>query len=154
MRDERRQNWALALSLLMGALVVVLLGLLYQDLIFPPRIIDVDEPIRVLNPERRVTQGSVLELEVHYTKYTNEPAQIGMILASQGTILMLHSTMSAFPMGEHRIKLLVGIPHWTPPGNYKLYMAREQRYALRYTAPLLFQTEAFDVIYQPPGREP
>jgi hypothetical protein len=46
---------------------------------YPFKTVDIVEPIRVLNPGNRVPIGGIVEMQVHFVKYTNEP---GVIVAT------------------------------------------------------------------------
>ena len=46
---------------------------------YPFQTLDITEPIKILNPGNRVPVGGIVEMQVHFIKYTDEP---GVIVAT------------------------------------------------------------------------
>jgi hypothetical protein len=133
MTEENRRRWTdhltpshcvlTHLSRAIQTAIAIMVGYLLYLAIIPQHSLSVDEPI-VAEP-RVVQAGGSVTLSLSYQKNNDSISDLGLFLASEGRIVTLPASTVALPAGVHRLALMVPVPRYTPPGNYKLYLVRD-----------------------------
>lgn len=138
--------YRLAMSVILaGALTF---GAALGYMLWPVRVIYVDQPMQVL-PEQ-VRAGEWLRLKVRYSKSFSAVSMVGFILASKGNVVLLPLALSSLPPGEHEIGVWVRMPPELPPDEYVIQMVVEHPVRLPLPAvfdrPVVAVSEPFTVV--------
>lgn len=130
--------------------ITVVICIFFLWLVLSPiKIIEVSKvPMEVLNVNREVTRGDPLVYQIDYCKYHKAVATMTRELVAtdnRDLSVMLHLSAGALPLGCHTVQLIEDIPHFVPPGMYKLRVTRKYDVAAFFDVPEILETEEFAV---------
>jgi hypothetical protein len=114
----------------------------------PRDVVQIAMPLKV--EPLTVQAGGWITLDVRYTKLRDYDALVGVMIANEGTVVLLPASLSAMPSGTHQIKLMIQVPSALPPGEYVAYVIGEHTARLPLPmfgqSPLIVPSEPFTVV--------
>jgi hypothetical protein len=86
-------------------------------MIYPTKIQEIDQPMKILNPNHEVRRGEPLTIQYHIKKYVALPSTVyPAILCNNGSYMVFPERVSNVPVGEGTFTVTTGyvIPDWAP----------------------------------------
>jgi hypothetical protein len=86
-------------------------------MVYPTKIQEVDQPMKILNPNYEVRRGEPLTIQYHIRKYAALPSTLyPAILCTNGVYMTFPSRVSNVPVGEGTfiVNTPYVIPDWVP----------------------------------------
>ena len=101
-------------------LLVGLYLLMTYWLFWPYSVMEIEEPIQIMNPDKIAYAGKNLEYELKYTKKVSLQAVVNKNLVND-YIITLSPALGNLPTGKDmKKKVVVSIPGYACPGKYRL----------------------------------
>lgn len=126
-------------------IIIHIVGLM----IFPIKIQETDEPIKIMNQNHQVKRGEFLILKIHIKKYEPYPSMIyPSIICDDGSYLVLPWRYSNVPVGEYDfiVSDVYRIPLETPLGICKTRSTDVFRINLLREKTFVHESESFEII--------
>jgi hypothetical protein len=140
---ERIFHWVAAFTYVLAFVLILYYG---YYLLWPFNIIDVKEPMKVLNPNKQVALGDALIYEEDYCKYVSIPATTTVTLHNE-VIVGLPVRHGNIPLGCHKRVSFQRIPE-TPLIVGKAYVEFIHTYRINAirTVSDTSTTEEFEIV--------